>query len=219
MRKTIRRDFGTLRLSGSAVEAHLKAEQRVKGKPFLRTNVVRWLLDFSFSDSSRFFKADWHAVRWEALVFAYDSFEENIMPRGPLPTENEVMAKKEWLLALWSDLEKGKFAIIPAVTPARILKFQDGRLHGIAPTNSLPWSQAFTTRVYEILTADDVVGRFRFCLECRRPFFAQKRQAYCSTSCSQKRRTREWRQNNPGKFRAARRAAYRRQKQAELGMS
>ncbi len=210
MPKRKRRDLVAPRLTGAVVDAFLRAEDRVKGKPYARTNLVRWLLDFSFRNSSGFSRTEWCDVQWEALVFAYDAGERSHHPMTPLPTKPELMEIQQWLLRLWSDLGKGDWTIIRPVGPVRMLKQQDGKLHGMVPPLSVPWSEAFKAGVYETLTADEVARRFRFCQECRHPFCARKRQAYCSSSCSQKHRTREWRQKNRVRFRAARRAAYKR---------
>jgi hypothetical protein len=205
------------RLSGAVVADFLRAESRVKGKPYARTNVMRWLLDFSFRDSAGFSLSDWHAVQWEALVFAYDADKDSVLPGLPLPTKQELIQIQHWLLDLWSCLNKGDRVPIQTWPPARMLIWQDGKLHDIGDPLSVPWSEAFKARTYEISTAGEVGNRFCFCQECSRPYCARKRQAYCSSACSQKHRTREWRQKNPAEFRAARRAAYKRKVEALLG--
>ena len=213
MPKRTRRDLVVPRLSGAVVADFMRAQHRVKGEPYARTNVVRWLLNFSFRNSSRLSKAEWCDVQWEALVFAYDAGEANLHPMTPLPTKPDLREIQQWLLRLWSDLGnlgKGDWLTIRPVAPARMLRREDGKLYGMVPPLSVPWSEAFKASVYETLTADEVARRFRFCQECRHPFCARKRQAYCSSSCSQKHRTREWRQKNRVRFRAARRAAYKR---------
>lgn len=205
------------RLSGAVAEDFLKAEDRVKGKPYARTNVLRWLLDFSFRDCARFSGSDWHAVQWEALVFAYHSDKGHDLPGVPLPSKEELITIQHWLTDLWSRLKKGDVVPIQTWPPARLLTWQDGKLHGFAIPLSVPWSEAFKARTYEISTAGDVAKRFRFCRECGRPYCARKRQAYCSSACSQKYRTREWRQSHPHEFRAARRAAYKRKVEELFG--
>jgi hypothetical protein len=55
---------------------------------------------------------------------------------------------------------------------------------------------------------------FRLCPECQRPFVPVRRQAYCSSGCSQAVRTRKWRTAHPEKNRAIRRRQYQRSKAA-----
>ena len=210
MPKRKRRDLGVPHLSGAVIEVVEKAQHRVKGKPYARTNVVRWLLDFSFRDSSHFSKTEWRDARLEAFIFAYNAGEGSFMPGDTLPTKDELMEIQQWLLRLWSDLGKGDLTCIPRLGPVGLLQHQDGKLYASQDAAGVPWFMAFRASVYETLAADDVRRRFRFCQECRHPFCARKRQVYCSSSCSQKHRTREWRQKNRVRFRAARRAAYKR---------
>lgn len=217
MRKSNRKEPKDFRLSGAVTADFLSAENRVKGKPYARTNVLRWLLDFSFKDSSRFSASDWQAVQWEALVFAYHSDKGHVLPGVPLPSEEELITIKLWLVDLWSCLKKGDVVPIQTWPPARLLKWLDGKLHDIAIPLSVPWSEAFKARTYEISTSSEVTKRFRFCRECGRPYCARKRQVYCSSACSQKYRTREWRQSHPHEFRAARRAAYKRKVETLVG--
>jgi hypothetical protein len=61
--------------------------------------------------------------------------------------------------------------------------------------------------------------RFRLCPECRRPFVPVRRQAYCSTHCSQAVRTRKWRKAHPEKNREIRRQQYKRSVAARLRLS
>ena len=205
-------------LTGAVVDEFLKAEIRVRGKPYSRQNVMRWLLDFSFRNSARFSQTDWHDVQWEALIFAYDADKgSHSMSSVPLPTKQELMEIQQWLLDLWPSLKSGNFAPIQTRPPAQMLRWMDGKIHGIVLPLSVPWSEAFKAHTYEISTAGEVAERFRFCLECSRPYCARKRQAYCSSSCSQKHRTRQWRQKNRAQFRAARRAAYKRKVEESLG--
>ena len=178
---------------------------------------MRWLLNFSFREIASFSQKDWHDVQWDALVFAYDADEESVMPRVPPPSKDDLMHIQQWLLNLWSALRSGNLVPIQTKPPARMLKWMDGKLHGIGIPLSIPWSEAFKARTYEISTAGDVVERFRFCPECDRPYCAKKRQAYCSPACSQKHRTREWRKSKPHRFRATRREAYKRKIETTLG--
>jgi hypothetical protein len=179
---------------------------------------MRWLLDFSSRVCSGLSATEWKDLRWEVLVFAYHSDRaDSVMPRVPLPTKQEILKMQGWLSALFSHLTTGSLVPIRISATTRLLCFKDGKLHGIVPHISLPWSDAFQLRVFEIATAGDVANRFRFCLECSRPYCAHKRQAYCSSSCSQKHRTREWRLKNRERFRSARRAAYKRKLEASLG--
>ncbi len=62
----------------------------------------------------------------------------------------------------------------------------------------------FEAEVLLVLSSE--VERFRFCRNCREPFIARKRQAYCSPTCSQTFRTRTYRAKDPERARARRHA-------------
>lgn len=217
MRKQKRRNGGKTLLSGAVVEHFLLAESQVKGKSYARANLIQWLLTFSYQDTSRFTKSDWHKLQWQALVFAYDAEKHSVMPMVQLPAREQLAEMQQWLLTVWSDLEKGKIVSAPLVGTVGNLALQSERILGFISTASVPWSAAFLFRVFNFLMSADAARRFRFCEECRHPFVATKRQAYCSSSCSQKHRTRLWRQQNPQRFRDQRRAAYEKKIRTMLG--
>jgi hypothetical protein len=65
----------------------------------------------------------------------------------------------------------------------------------------------------------DARFKFRRCPECKRPFVPVRRQAYCSSRCSQAVRTRKWRKAHPEKNREIRRQQYKRSVAAKLRLS
>jgi uncharacterized Zn finger protein (UPF0148 family) len=65
----------------------------------------------------------------------------------------------------------------------------------------------------------DARFKFRRCPECKRPFVSVRRQAYCSSRCSQAVRTRKWRKAHPEKNREIRRQQYKRSVAAKLRLS
>jgi hypothetical protein len=217
MQKRTQKGSNVPPLSGATVEEFLEAERRVKGKPYASLNLLRWLLEFSYSDIQRATEKDRRKARLEALVFAYDAGKNSDMPLAPLPTEQALIEMRQWLQCLWAEVGAGKTFILAPISLPRMFTLRDGFVHRIVPPLSIPWPNAFRARVDEILASDSVRRHLRFCLVCRRPFCASKRQAYCTPSCSQKHRTREWRQKNRERFRAARRAAYKRKVEEKLG--
>jgi len=80
----------------------------------------------------------------------------------------------------------------------------------IAETREEPGSTPRRFEAEALRVLSSAVARFRFCRNCREPFIARKRQAYCSPTCSQTFRTRAYRAKDPERARARRRADYER---------
>lgn len=201
-----------------------KAYERVMGKLSLRKpreHMVRWLIDFSFRNLSSLSQQKWRDAQWAALAFAKRGgiWSVKIMQ---LPTKRDLIALQNWLISLWTNLAKGSVHSVDIEVKdwRGMLTAPHGMLHGQVRTAHLPWLSAFKYEVYESLTTPDVQAHVRFCLntKCQHAFFADhKRQTYCSSSCSQSHRTRLWREKNREKFRATRKAAYKRKMESMLG--
>ncbi len=204
-------------LTGAEVERYLKAVPYVKGQPYARISYARWLLGFAACDLTKLSPAEWSDLRWQAIVFAYNPGPGNAMLRAAsLPNKTAVQVMQGWVQKLWPDLQKAQPVILPASSRS-MLAYSDGRFVRIFLPHWDPWPIAFAASVGELLTDPEVAPRIRFCLQCHKPFCANKRQTYCSGSCSLTHRTYKWRKQNPERFRAARREAYQRKVKAKLG--
>ncbi len=180
-----------------------------------------WLLDFEARTvECRSLKGQ-RATQTEALVFAYGGTiaEFDRVIHKPMPPLHQVREGQEWLRALFQGLQTGREVGINHTEWKAILQQVNGRLLAWSDPLLLRWPDAFKVRVFEALRDPKVKARFRFCLNepCARPFWATKRQAYCSDKCSQTKRTRRYRTGDPDRFRAKRREAYGRRKREELG--
>lgn len=74
-------------------------------------------------------------------------------------------------------------------------------------------------KAFAFNTFRDARFKIRRCTRCKRMFVPVRRQAYCSTRCSQAVRTQRWRRANPEKNRAIRRAQYRKSMASKLKLS
>ena len=158
-------------------------------------------------------------MKCEAGIFAYDKGPSHLhLPSSAWPSKAALREMQRWLRDLWPRLREQKVVALQASAPT-VVAYIDSRFIKQIQPNQAPWQKAFPTRVADVLTDPEVSIRFRFCLQCQKPFCANKRQMYCSGSCSLTHRTNKWRQRNPEKFRAARRKAYERKVKAELGGS
>jgi len=180
-----------------------------------RVAMARWLLDFSYRKPKQFSQKD----QWEALVFAYRG---GLRKFKDCPTKSDLMKIQNWLLSAWAELGKGEDHFVDFVFEdcrAMLLRAAGGLIHGQILKCHLSWSNAFKREVYDSFTVPAMQNRLRFCLNerCKHAFIPNKRQAYCSSSCSQNLRTRLWRKKNHDKFLAARRAAYKRNLEVALG--
>ena len=187
---------------------------------------LRWLLSFgnlvpaSLTDEQR------AAVRQEARTFAtlqeIDPAIRGQMRSWPAPvdatpdvlTHEEIWKAQRWLkrgLDLLGRNEKWEF------TPR--VKYEIDAYRGLL------WTRLKATSRLELLKAlvyeafRDARFRFRLCPHCKRAFVPIRRQAYCSSRCSQTVRTRKWRKAHPDKNRSIRRAQYRKAMTKKLKLS
>jgi|GEM_PF-1280989 len=204
----------------------VRALERIKwDEPaFVRVrSQAQWLIDFSTENLSTS-TAKLKTLQLEAMAFAYvDDFsctkQGQFLKRWP--SRDELRSLQSWLLMLFEDLKNGKYVMVHASSWAASLCVQDNRLSGMFELWDVPWTQAFKIMTWTVLTHAAVTARFRFCSneKCRAPFLANKRQAYCSPTCSQAHRTQTYRRRNPERFRELRRAAYERKMKAQVGMN
>jgi len=73
---------------------------------------------------------------------------------------------------------------------------------------SAGWPDLFWLAVADLLTM--YVRQIRRCTECQKLFVKVKRQEYCSAKCSQRRRTRNWREGHEDELTELRHQAYER---------
>lgn len=200
-------------------DRYMRVVAHVKGEPYAELNYAGWLLDFTARDLSRLTIDEWLDLRCEAAIFAYDKGPSHLdLPSAVWPGRAAVRAMQRWLQDLWPRLRQHEVAVLDASVPT-VLGYVDGKFVRLPQPMLVTWEKAFPNRLEDVLTDSDVNARLRFCLKCGKPFCANKRQMYCSGSCSLTQRTNKWRERNPDKFRAARREAYRRKMKAQHGES
>ena len=180
---------------------------------------ARWLFTLSELALDKLSPRDSLVLRWEALAFVYIPLairhRKYIWPLGGFPSEHDLRNLQDWLRRLWE-----KFAQGGGVKRhlAEILMYRDNRLQRLPIRGIAQWPDGFKEQVHNTLAS--IGDSFTFCHNerCRRPFLANKRQAYCSPSCSQAYRTHRYRTENPERFRTKRREAYARKQRERLGV-
>jgi len=179
---------------------------------------VRWLLAFAKRELRGLSSVEWLEIGSEARVFALQPGIPGF--RLPLPSERLLTRWQRWLRGGLGQLEEGTWW--ETIVGRRQLRIQYAKgmvqeeysyLEGESFWDDV--TSAFREHVLRALA--NVRGRLRFCQECRKPFVARKRQAYCTPGCSQKSRTRTYRGRNPEKVRDRRRRAYIRTQQRRHG--
>ena len=178
--------------------------------PWPVDQLARWLLEFAARDLAGLAQAGWRRLLHVELP---EFMGPIFITRGHGPAEvgprlkARIRAEQRWLRqGLVSLAETGTWQLPHTAQRPRVLRVGRAGLvpYGEAPL--VPFWAAFRRAVFDVL--EKVGGRFRSCPECGRPFIRRKRQGYCSLGCSQSVRTRKYRQADPERFRAQRRAAY-----------
>ena len=179
---------------------------------------VRWLLAFAKRELRSLSSVEWLEIGSEARVFALQPGMPGV--RLPLPPERLLMRWQRWLRGGLGRLQDETWWETIVGRRQLRIRYVTGMVQEEYPylEGESFWddvTSAFREHVLRALA--NVRGRLRFCQECRQPFVARKRQAYCSSRCSQKRRTRTYRGRNPAKVRDLRRRAYIRTQQRQHG--
>jgi len=200
---------------------------------------ARWLLRLAHTRGTGMTDRDWLARQAEIGAFLFLDPTDNLFfghgVRKPVPRE----AAEACIAALRAGLQdlvtEGKWVVEhPRInrvaewwthTPFRwrtTLPFiseptdEETRRRGWGfYSRKVDWRGYFMLRVYDVLHA--VERRFRVCSNCRRAFIAHKRQAYCTSACSQSVRTREYRARHRARVNEQRRLAYERAVKKTLG--
>lgn len=154
-----------------------KALKRVGQEPLSRG---KWLLAFAQLDLSELTPGEWFDWQCEFAVFCFETPPWTLLP------ERYVRQQQQWLRTGIEQLEKGKEWLIDA-KPQYILKALPTRI-SLRRSCSEIWDQ----KVLDTLVA--ITERCSLCEECHHLFVSNRHQAYCSPRCSQKTRTRRFRQ-------------------------
>jgi hypothetical protein len=147
-----------------------------------------------------------------------------------------VMTEQKPLLVRWSlPLAQVQFELVRTIEPLAPRRFKRGegsslqrnletltemwtgrgRTRGtIRDVSVAGWEATFWHIVRKCLTSYG--PRLQHCAECKKLYFKHKRQAYCTTQCSQRARSRKWNILNPEKAAELRHQAYIRRKQKSL---
>lgn len=202
--------------------AYRQALDRVSGQPPTIEGFVRWLLSFSFTSTASFSEKNWKAFQWESFAFAYPNGFPTMYGRAirSIPSKTDLTDMQQWVGNLWGNLEKGEAVIIESNNWLAELYAEDDQIVGFASPRMSSWLESFKFEVFQVLTAKDLDGRFRFCKRetCRRPFLSVKRQGFCSASCSQHHRTALYRTKNREQFREKRREYYAKKQREQTGL-
>jgi len=182
-------------------------EQAMRGVGKDPTDQGRWLLTFAASERERMTGQRWLRLKSEVSAWVFGPVFYGI----PLSDADT----KEWQNKLrkgWKYMVDGPGFIL-SLNPQNAFSLVQGRLK---------WERRGTGDLFNQAVNDLLVSlgeRFRSCLngKCRTLFIARKRQAYCSSSCSQAVRTRTFRDNNREAFRQKRKEDYWRKQQSAYG--
>lgn len=190
---------------------------------------ARWLLDFAFLDLNALSPGDWLNLRAElhgfccSKSYGYEWSPELAGGWDPFfPEDQNIRELQLWLRSGLMTLVLGhrdKRASYWKIEYQASLALRWNRgvlMDWNFPGAAGPGADLFRFRVYSVLSSE--ASRFRSCLECRRPFMAEKRQEYCWPRCSDKARMRRFRQQQlPAVRRQRRRAAYEKLVHKRLG--
>lgn len=182
---------------------------------------IRWLLEFARRDLS-------HLAKKELL--ALDATLKGIWPdyqaTGPgvqgrfsaVPmSANEIRGIQQHLKMGLDSLLAGGGWQLPGTPDGIVLERWAGK-DGVYRTHQT--LRADFPLTFWIAVADWLVAagpRLRACPECRTPFLSIRRQAYCSTQCSQRVRSRRWYVAHAAEAREKRVQAYQQEIRAKLG--
>lgn len=202
--------------------AYRQALDRIAGRPSKVEGFARWLLHFCFIETAGYSKKDWTDFQWDSFVFAHPDGFPTMYGKAirELPSREELAGMQQWVRNLWRNLQDGEKAHIKHDFWLAELHAENDRIVGFASPRMSSWSESFKFETFQVLTAKDLDGRFRFCKneKCRRPFLSIKRQAYCSVSCSQHHRTSLYRTKNREQFREKRREYYAKKQRERTGL-
>lgn len=193
-------------------------------------NVASWLLTFVQTDLRELSREQSHAIQDQIVVFSRPPQELSAHEKPSLsdlerpPTRRKIEGAQRELRAALERLfkpheKRGRFVLpnswaLRNVQARRVLfRDENGRIHRGY------WGRSFRERF--LLSAADLLesvgDRIRRCSECGRLFHAVKRQGYCSSKCSQRVRTREFRAKHKDGLREDRRNKYRARVRARTG--
>jgi hypothetical protein len=187
---------------------------------------LRWLLDFGDLDPVSLTAAQRAEVLQEARAFVVlqdvDPPLRRQMRSYPPPTDatpKVFTADEAWSAQRW--LKQG----LDLLRRSEKWNFKPRIEYELDASAGLFWTrmksnsrlEQFKALAYDAFR--DARFKFRRCPECKRPFVPVRRQAYCSSRCSQAVRTRKWRKAHPEKNREIRRQQYKRSVAAKLRLS
>jgi hypothetical protein len=187
---------------------------------------LRWLLDFGDLDPVSLTAAQRAEVIQEARAFMVlqdvDPPLRRQMRSYPPPTDatpKVLTGDEAWSAQRW--LKQG----LDLLRRSEKWNFKPRIEYELDAHGGLFWArmkassrlEQFKALAYDAFR--DARFKFRRCPECKRPFVPVRRQAYCSSRCSQAVRTRKWRKAHPEKNREIRRQQYKRSVAAKLRLS
>lgn len=206
--------------------------RQMKVQPIPATEAARWLVEFATRDV-RPLEMNWHHPEWPAIrarltafiLNDYASWKEQRQP-GParlLPLQD--------ILSMKRDVENGINQLfrreggwthwpVEVRSQSGVLRSPGGE---IFPARSEISHSGFMLRVLAVLQA--IGPRLRRCEDstCRHFFVSNRRQVYCTRTCSDRVRSAKWRKEHANderrkeKVKAQRHAAYVRRVQRRLG--
>ncbi len=180
---------------------------------------VAWLLGFADWPFRRKIparprNAEAKALQWECFVFAKAAGGDFHFGPGDPPPWPEVRRAQIRLNLVLGNLKAGQGADVAVDNWRGALSITEGVVTGrpMVWAPSFSFLDAFVLQVYESFILLGREGRrLRMCegRRCHRAFIARARhERFCSRKCSQSYQTAKYRERNPERFRAARRAYY-----------
>ena len=206
-------------------------ERAAKVQPIPVIEAARWLVEFEARNTSPLMRythhPDWPAMRAKASAFILNDYTvwrgerqvERLLPRGDILELQELVQKgfrelfnsAEGFAAWYVQVEGRQFGL---------LRHPSGV---ISPLTGEVSRSAFMIRVLAVLQA--IGPRLRRCADarCQRFFISNRRQVYCTRTCSDRVRLAKWRRDHAkdeqrkAKVRKQQRAAYARRMRRKLG--
>ena len=170
-------------------------------------NPLSWLIEFARANIKKLpewggkFDYGWKDLADGIVIFSMPRMWSSILPQWASPIDLKYAPAKTEMVEIQSELRRGLNRLleeteapswhIPNLSPSvMLIRFKNGQIS--RSYHSKAFRDRFLMAVTDLLQSKG--GYIRKCPFCERIFRAIKRQAYCSSKCSQNVRTRRYRE-------------------------
>ncbi len=155
---------------------------------------ARWLLVFAGRDLDAFSQTDWTTLWGQEIpkmLFETPEGASSLMDLGDRPKDQaDARFMQRWLRRGFTKLAEGQEWKM-VFRRAEVLQVSERGKLEIWHRVILPRRAHLIAAAFDLLMASKAL--FRSCDHCKQPFVVRKRQAYCSSRCSQAVRTKRFR--------------------------